>query len=216
VKKPGGAQVTDRAVPVKIFAGEVAPERRQYFLKKWCQDERMTHFSIRDIIDWDYYIGNFTANSYRYMPRYPRFCVYIKYKYRASGRHDPEDHHDPGRLAERGESRAPSGPPPVAHSTAQGAQADEDQQPFLLRQEDRRCTPPPCSPSRRPAPLLLNLRLLPGEKPKDKLVGDIEDGLMHLNKGSDDGDLVKFPPKAVFRLHKRYELPPPLGGGCGD
>lgn len=49
--------MTDRAVPVKIFSSEVAPERRQYFLKKWCQDERMTNFAIRDIIDWDYYIG---------------------------------------------------------------------------------------------------------------------------------------------------------------
>jgi hypothetical protein len=41
------------------------------------------------------------------------------------------------------------------------------------------------------------------DKAKDKVVGDIEDGLAHMNKGADDGDLVKFPPKAIVRLHKR-------------
>lgn len=42
-----------------------------------------------------------------------------------------------------------------------------------------------------------------GDKGKDKVVGDIEDGLMHLDKGAADGDMVKFPPKAIVRLHKR-------------
>ncbi|KAL6048727.1 DNA polymerase epsilon catalytic subunit [Balamuthia mandrillaris] len=55
-KKPVGGQVTERAMPVKIFAPEISEAKRAYFLRKWCRDEGMTDFSIREIIDWDYYI----------------------------------------------------------------------------------------------------------------------------------------------------------------
>jgi DNA polymerase epsilon subunit 1 len=51
--RPYGAPVTDRALPTAIFSAE--PGVRKHFLRKWLKDSAMTDFSIRAVIDWDYY-----------------------------------------------------------------------------------------------------------------------------------------------------------------
>ncbi|KAI9558619.1 hypothetical protein GHT06_015407 [Daphnia sinensis] len=53
-KKPEGAPVTDRAVPLAIFQSELSVKR--HYLKKWLKDNSLTDFDIRTILDWDYYI----------------------------------------------------------------------------------------------------------------------------------------------------------------
>ena len=56
-RKPVGAPVTDRAIPTAIFSTERAV--MQSFLRKWMKDSNMSgdDFDIRNILDWDYYIG---------------------------------------------------------------------------------------------------------------------------------------------------------------
>eukprot|EP00002_Diphylleia_rotans_P041170 TRINITY_DN9949_c0_g1_i1.p1 TRINITY_DN9949_c0_g1~~TRINITY_DN9949_c0_g1_i1.p1 ORF type:complete len:2242 (+),score=458.11 TRINITY_DN9949_c0_g1_i1:64-6789(+) len=56
-KKPEGAPVTERAIPVAIFSAEPAILRQ--FIKKWCKDNTIQDFDIRKILDWDYYITRF-------------------------------------------------------------------------------------------------------------------------------------------------------------
>lgn len=53
-KKPDGAPVSERAIPLAIFQAEDAVKR--HFLRKWLKDSGMAGFDIRDILDWDYYI----------------------------------------------------------------------------------------------------------------------------------------------------------------
>eukprot|EP00043_Microstomoeca_roanoka_P015073 m.150253 g.150253 ORF g.150253 m.150253 type:complete len:2376 (-) comp16169_c0_seq1:102-7229(-) len=54
-KKPEGAPVTERAIPVAIFQAEESV--RKYYLRKWTKEgNRLISFDIRDILDWDYYI----------------------------------------------------------------------------------------------------------------------------------------------------------------
>jgi DNA polymerase epsilon subunit 1 len=57
-KKPAGMMVTDRAIPVAIFSTDAAIQRR--FLAQWLKTS--TVFSLRDIVDWDYYRARL-ANS---------------------------------------------------------------------------------------------------------------------------------------------------------
>lgn len=52
--KPTGAPVTERAVPVAIFSAETSIKR--HFLRKWLNDNSVTDFDLRSILDWDYYI----------------------------------------------------------------------------------------------------------------------------------------------------------------
>jgi DNA polymerase epsilon subunit 1 len=52
--KPNGAPVTDRAVPVAIFSAMESVKRQ--FLRKWLKDNSLTDYSLRSILDWDYYI----------------------------------------------------------------------------------------------------------------------------------------------------------------
>ncbi|XP_018009711.1 DNA polymerase epsilon catalytic subunit A isoform X2 [Hyalella azteca] len=53
-KKPDGAPVTERAIPLAIFQAE--PSVRQHYLRRWLKDSSLTSFDLRDILDWDYYI----------------------------------------------------------------------------------------------------------------------------------------------------------------
>ena len=53
-KKPDGAPVTERAIPVAIFESE--PSVRQHYLRRWLKNSSMTDFDIRTVLDWDYYI----------------------------------------------------------------------------------------------------------------------------------------------------------------
>ncbi|KAJ8101542.1 hypothetical protein POJ06DRAFT_195900 [Lipomyces tetrasporus] len=52
-EKPRSAPVTERAVPVAIFAAEESVKTR--FLRRWLKDTSISDFDPRDIIDWDYY-----------------------------------------------------------------------------------------------------------------------------------------------------------------
>ncbi|XP_033149828.1 DNA polymerase epsilon catalytic subunit A [Drosophila busckii] len=53
-KKPEGAPVTERAVPLAIFQSE--PSVRRHHLRRWLKDNTMGDADIRDVLDWQYYI----------------------------------------------------------------------------------------------------------------------------------------------------------------
>ncbi|KAJ8316130.1 hypothetical protein KUTeg_006144 [Tegillarca granosa] len=53
-KKPEGAPVTERAIPLAIFQAE--PSVRKHYLRKWLKNPGMGDTDIRDILDWQYYI----------------------------------------------------------------------------------------------------------------------------------------------------------------
>merc|ERR1719454_636905 len=54
---PKGAPVTERAIPLAIFQ---APENiMKKFVKKWTKDNQLNDFSVRHLLDWDYYIERF-------------------------------------------------------------------------------------------------------------------------------------------------------------
>ncbi|PFH48591.1 hypothetical protein AMATHDRAFT_5676 [Amanita thiersii Skay4041] len=52
--RPTGAPVTERAIPVAIFAAEEGVKRN--YLRKWLKDSSLSNFDLRSILDWDYYI----------------------------------------------------------------------------------------------------------------------------------------------------------------
>ncbi|KAJ8415285.1 hypothetical protein AAFF_G00422650 [Aldrovandia affinis] len=53
-RKPEGAPVTERAVPLAIFQAE--PSVKKHFLRKWLKMPSMHDLDIRTILDWNYYI----------------------------------------------------------------------------------------------------------------------------------------------------------------
>lgn len=53
-KKPEGAPVTERAIPLAIFQSE--PSIRRHYLRRWLKDNTMGDADIRDVLDWNYYI----------------------------------------------------------------------------------------------------------------------------------------------------------------
>jgi DNA polymerase epsilon subunit 1 len=53
-RKPIGAPVTERAVPVAIFSAEEGVKRT--YLRRWLKDPGLAVFELRSILDWDYYI----------------------------------------------------------------------------------------------------------------------------------------------------------------
>lgn len=53
-KKPEGAPVTERAIPLAIFQSEVSV--RRHYLRRWLKDNTMGDADIRDVLDWNYYI----------------------------------------------------------------------------------------------------------------------------------------------------------------
>uniref|UniRef100_K7GCA2 DNA polymerase epsilon catalytic subunit n=1 Tax=Pelodiscus sinensis TaxID=13735 RepID=K7GCA2_PELSI len=53
-KKPDGAPVTERAIPLAIFQAELSV--RKHYLRKWLKSPSLQDFNIRTILDWDYYI----------------------------------------------------------------------------------------------------------------------------------------------------------------
>ena len=52
-KAPIDAKVADRAIPTAIL--EMEKPIKEKYLKKWLKDASITDFSIRRILDWDYY-----------------------------------------------------------------------------------------------------------------------------------------------------------------
>ncbi|KAK3107356.1 hypothetical protein FSP39_012618, partial [Pinctada imbricata] len=53
-KKPEGAPVTERAIPLAIFQAE--PSIKKHYLCKWLKISSAQDIDIRDILDWEYYI----------------------------------------------------------------------------------------------------------------------------------------------------------------
>ncbi|XP_068152320.1 DNA polymerase epsilon catalytic subunit 1 [Drosophila tropicalis] len=53
-KKPEGAPVTERAIPLAIFQSEESV--RRHHLRRWLKDNTMGDADIRDVLDWNYYI----------------------------------------------------------------------------------------------------------------------------------------------------------------
>ncbi|XP_046401826.1 DNA polymerase epsilon catalytic subunit 1 [Ischnura elegans] len=53
-RKPDGAPVTERAIPLAIFQSE--PSVKRHYLRKWLKDSTIDDVDIRDVLDWDYYI----------------------------------------------------------------------------------------------------------------------------------------------------------------
>ncbi|KAK3853994.1 hypothetical protein Pcinc_039493 [Petrolisthes cinctipes] len=53
-KKPEGAPVTERAIPLDIFHAESSV--KHHYLRRWLKDLSLTNFDIRNILDWNYYI----------------------------------------------------------------------------------------------------------------------------------------------------------------
>ncbi|XP_004343753.2 DNA polymerase epsilon catalytic subunit [Capsaspora owczarzaki ATCC 30864] len=54
-KKPVGAPVTERAVPLAIFQ-EQRPGVQRHFLRRWLKDPGLTDMDLRSVLDWEYYI----------------------------------------------------------------------------------------------------------------------------------------------------------------
>ncbi|XP_077483057.1 DNA polymerase epsilon catalytic subunit 1 isoform X2 [Amblyomma americanum] len=53
-KKPEGAPVTERAIPLAIFQAE--PSVKRHYLRRWLKTATTDDFDIRSILDWEYYI----------------------------------------------------------------------------------------------------------------------------------------------------------------
>ncbi|XP_069681734.1 DNA polymerase epsilon catalytic subunit 1 [Periplaneta americana] len=53
-RKPEGAPVTERAIPLAIFQSE--PSVKRHYLRKWLKDSSLNDIDIRQVLDWDYYI----------------------------------------------------------------------------------------------------------------------------------------------------------------
>ncbi len=196
--------MTDRAVPVKIFSSEVAPERRQYFLKKWCQDERMTNFAIRDIIDWDYYIGTWLRPRPVVVPEGRLTQAHLPYvNTERLGGTVQKIITIPAAL-QNVENPVPRvvHPPWLLQRLKEHKQTRINSHFFFVKKIGG--APPFTTKLSAPHAVVTQQQSSSaGDKGKDKVVGDIEDGLTHLDKGAADGDMVKFPPKAIVRLHKR-------------
>lgn len=53
-KRPDGAPVTERAIPLAIFQSHVSIQRT--YLRRWLKDDTLNVIDIRDILDWSYYV----------------------------------------------------------------------------------------------------------------------------------------------------------------
>uniref|UniRef100_A0A1B6LUL8 DNA polymerase epsilon catalytic subunit n=1 Tax=Graphocephala atropunctata TaxID=36148 RepID=A0A1B6LUL8_9HEMI len=53
-RKPDGAPVTERAIPLAIFQAE--PSVKRHYLRKWLKDNSINNVDIRQVLDWNYYI----------------------------------------------------------------------------------------------------------------------------------------------------------------
>ncbi|KAG8329998.1 hypothetical protein J6590_073656 [Homalodisca vitripennis] len=53
-RKPDGAPVTERAIPLAIFQAE--PSVKKHYLRKWLKDNSINDVDIRQVLDWNYYI----------------------------------------------------------------------------------------------------------------------------------------------------------------
>lgn len=53
-RKPEGAPVTERAIPLAIF--QTDPGVKKYYLRRWLKSPVVADCDVRSILDWDYYI----------------------------------------------------------------------------------------------------------------------------------------------------------------
>ena len=57
--KPHGASTSERAIPTAIFAVDDAVKKK--YLRAWLKDATLDDFSIRELIDWPYYVQRLSA-----------------------------------------------------------------------------------------------------------------------------------------------------------
>jgi len=62
-KKPEGEQVTQRAIPLEVFASNSAIQQK--FIRKWLNDPMLVDCSLRSIVDWEYYRGRITSQIHK-------------------------------------------------------------------------------------------------------------------------------------------------------
>lgn len=58
-KKPEGAPVTERAIPLAIFYSEVSVKK--HYLRRWLKDSSLVDFDLRSLLDWEYYIERLSS-----------------------------------------------------------------------------------------------------------------------------------------------------------
>lgn len=56
-KKPEEAQLSSRAVPILVF--QLEDKKKHYFLKKWLKTNSENQFTLKTVLDWDYYLERF-------------------------------------------------------------------------------------------------------------------------------------------------------------
>jgi len=59
MKKPHGTPVTERAIPIAIFASDESTKK--HHLRMWLKDPSRQSFDIREILDWSYYIERLSS-----------------------------------------------------------------------------------------------------------------------------------------------------------
>lgn len=55
--KPTGTPVTEWVIPTIVF--DIEPTLTRKLIKKWTGDNNLTDFSLKNILDWDYYKERF-------------------------------------------------------------------------------------------------------------------------------------------------------------
>lgn len=58
-KKPEGAPVTERAIPIAIFQAE--PSVTKHYLRKWLKAQSASDLELRNFLDWNYYIDRLNS-----------------------------------------------------------------------------------------------------------------------------------------------------------
>ena len=56
-KKPPDTPVTSRVIPTLVF--DIEPSTMKSLIRKWCNDNSIQDFDLRNLIDWDYYKERF-------------------------------------------------------------------------------------------------------------------------------------------------------------
>ena len=55
--KPTGTPVSERVIPTIVF--DIEPNQTKKLIRKWIGDSNITDFSLKHILDWDYYKERF-------------------------------------------------------------------------------------------------------------------------------------------------------------
>ena len=58
-KKPEGAPVTERAIPIAIFQAEASVTK--HYLRKWLKAQSAADLELRNFLDWQYYVERLSS-----------------------------------------------------------------------------------------------------------------------------------------------------------